>query len=108
MDTEYKEGRFSKNMATINYWMSQQNFPRYDQLMWETINKETVLYFQKDKIVATVDWYNIMKNNELYHIPMFYFKGEYEYFNHNQLGFWILKQFEIELENTPRKVGTGV
>lgn len=89
MTRAIREVRFSKNMATINYWMCQQNFIRYDSLFWSTVDGVTQLFFDIGKPVAKVTWCTILKGSEEYHVPMFEFLGEYAHWNGNQLSFWI-------------------
>lgn len=96
------ENRFSKNMATINYWLREQNFYRYSGLCWETAEGKTTLYFPPSLKVAEVSWFTVLKNNQEYCVPMFDFKGEYEFFNGNQLSFWILRNIEKEIAEPTR------
>lgn len=84
-------------MATINYWLCRQNFVRYDSLFWHNHDGKVTLHFKENEVVANVDWFVMIKDEEEYCIPMFEFVGAYEHWNGNQLRFFIGQVLELEI-----------
>lgn len=93
-----KENSYSKNIATINYWLREMNFPNYDSLHWNQILGDLVLRSVTGKYVAKVTWFTIAKNGIEYHIPMFKFYPPFLDWDKNQLNFWICRSITHELE----------
>ena len=97
MTKETKERQYSKTMETINYWLREQGFPRYDSLYWDTKGRKTFLYFN-DTLVAEVYWHLVSQDHKEFYTPFFEFFGMYKSFNENQIRFWIGRNLQAELE----------
>lgn len=94
---EERVHKYSKNASTILYWLREQNFIRYDSL---TVHAGKVTF--GEKLVANIKWYCILKSNKEsneYYMPLFDFAGDFQCYNGNQLGYWLNKHMNKELQD---------
>jgi hypothetical protein len=99
------DNQYSKNMATINYWLREQGFIGYDRLQWRTdiINENIIYLIECGDIIAEVKWYTMGMMGREFHIPIFEFIPKYENWNGNQLRFWINRDMDSALRGLYKK-----